>query len=231
MTHTSLDSAYAALFSRGVQQLLQIALPLRREYASWPMDHVYNGWFESGDLELYYAMIRSLQPSRIIEIGSGFATAIAADACRKNGRGSIVCVDPEPRTDLPGDVQFHRARVEDVDLTLFDSLESGDLLFIDSSHSEEKALYHRTILDRLVPGVTVHHHDFMYPNPPRFPEERVIIEYYTSRSQDWEGLISNAMARHKLGAEQYAIIFPHYARDPIRYPGSVYLRKRPQALT
>jgi hypothetical protein len=54
-----------------------------------------------------------------------------------------------------------------VDLALFDTLESGDVLFIDSTHvskvdSDVNRLFF-DILPRLKPGVYVHIHDIHYP--------------------------------------------------------------------
>ncbi len=57
--------------------------------------------------------------------------------------------------------------LQDVDLSLFDTLDSGDVLFIDSSHvSKIGSDVNREILDilpRLKPGVWIHVHDIFYP--------------------------------------------------------------------
>lgn len=56
-----------------------------------------------------------------------------------------------------------RNRVEDVDLALFDQLKSGDILFIDNSHTvfmnSDTAVVFLDILPRLKLGVVVHTHD------------------------------------------------------------------------
>jgi hypothetical protein len=54
---------------------------------------------------LLYAFIRHFKPGRMIEIGSGISTRIAAAAFQKNNferrRGSLITVDPYPSETLP----------------------------------------------------------------------------------------------------------------------------------
>lgn len=217
---------HAAFFEGSVARLRDFCLPFREEYAAWPQDRSYNGWFEAGDLELYYAVIRSLKPKRIFEIGSGFSTHAAIDACARNGLGQIVCIDPKPRADLPVEVQVLKMPVEEVPLSTFDDLESGDLVFIDSSHSAEETLYHCLLLERLASGVVVQHHDCVYPHAARFPEETLLMHYYRLRQSSWNGLVSNAVARQELGPAEYVSIIPAYARNTERILGSIYTQKR-----
>lgn len=216
---------YRTFWPENLENLKRIAEPWRAEYAAWPPERVYNGWYECGDAELYYAMIRTLRPNLIIEVGSGFCTRFAVEACQRNGSGRMICIDPLPRTDLPDFVRFEKRPVQQVDLALFEQLEPGDILFIDTSHEGEETLYHSRILERVAPGVTVHHHDFAFPFPPDWPEENIIIAYYMDRPGAWEGLVSNALARQQLGPEGYAALFPHYAQRPHRIPGAIWTRR------
>lgn len=219
---------YETFWAKNVENITRITAPFKKEYETWPSDWYHNMWFDTGDAELYYSMIRTYRPNRIIEIGSGYCTRIAAEACRANDKGRITCIDPIPRTDLPPIVSFEKALVQDVDLALFDTLGENDILFIDSSHGMKEAIYHYLILDRLAPGVIVHHHDFYFPLPPLWPEEDVIINYYMAHADAWEGVAGCADARHKLGAEGFSALFSHYAgaAQDYRYPGSIYTRKR-----
>jgi Methyltransferase domain len=67
-----------------------------------------------------------------------------------------------------------RVPVQDVPLATFNALESGDILFIDSTHvlktcsDVEFELF--CILPRLKPGVFIHFHDIFYPfeYPPQW---------------------------------------------------------------
>ena len=217
---------YQAFFSGSVAALRNFCLPVQAEYAAWPEDRSYNRWFESGDLELYYAVIRALRPKKIIEVGSGFSTHVAVEACAKNGFGKIICIDPDPRTDLPTEVELVKMPVEEAPADIFATLESGDLLFIDSSHTAEETLYHCLLLEHLPSGVVVHHHDCVYPSPPRFAEETILMHYYRLRQTAWEGLLSNEVARQALGPDGYADVIPSYRRNTTRLLGSIYTRKR-----
>jgi glycosyltransferase involved in cell wall biosynthesis len=217
---------HEAFFEGSVTRLREFCLPFREEYAAWPEERSYNGWFEAGDLELYYAVIRSLRPKKIIEIGSGYATHAAVEACARNGHGQIVCIDPQPRADLPKEVQLVKLPVEEVSRSVFDALEGGDLVFIDSSHTAEEALFHCLLLERFPSGVVVQHHDCLYPQPPVFPEETLLMHYYRIQLSSWQGLVSNAIARQALGPVEYGNIVPAYRRNTARFPGSIYTRKR-----
>ncbi len=217
---------YRHFWPNHVANLSATVTPWQGEYNAWPEARVYNGWFECGDAELYYSMIRTLRPNLIIEVGSGFCTRFAVDACIKNGKGRMICIDPNPRTDLPDFVRFERQFVQEIDLAIFEQLQEKDILFIDTSHEAEETLYHYQILDRIAPGVMVHHHDFAFPNLPEWPEENVIISYYMNHPGEWEGFTNNALARDELGAERYAALFPHYRHAPYRFPGSIYTRRR-----
>ena len=63
------------------------------------MDH---GYFGAGDADVYYSLIRSLKPQRIVEIGSGHSSRLAATALNKNAqdgqRGTLTCVEPVTRS-------------------------------------------------------------------------------------------------------------------------------------
>ena len=216
---------HAAFFGESAGRLREFCEPFRHEYAAWPEERSYNGWFESGDIELYYSVIRAMKPRRIIEIGGGFSTHAALDACARNGHGQIICIDPEPRATLSAEVEVMRMPIEDVAKHVFEGLESGDIVSIDSSHTAEEALYHCLLLDRLPSGVVVQHHDFLYPRPPAFPEETVLMHYYRIQRALWRGLVSNALARQELGPIEFGEIIPAYRRNTLRFPGSIYTQK------
>ena len=131
--------------------------------------------FGHADAALYRAILSYLRPSRIIEVGSGFSTAVALDEADANpglAGLEITCVEPYPQRLLAllrssDHVTLLRCPVQDVPLEAFDKLGAGDILFIDSSHvakagSDVTWLLLR-VLPRLVPGVAVHLHDIFWP--------------------------------------------------------------------
>ena len=56
-----------------------------------------NPAFGKKDALIYYSMLRELKPELVVEVGAGYSTLIAVDALEKNGKGSVICVDPRSR--------------------------------------------------------------------------------------------------------------------------------------
>lgn len=105
--------------------------------------YVNNGAIESVDGEIYYFMIRCLIPKRIIEIGVGYSTYLAAQAILKNKEECKIytelnVIKPYPKGILiksfPGLSKLIVAKVQDVDLYEFKKLKENDILFINSRH-------------------------------------------------------------------------------------------------
>lgn len=150
---------------------------LASAYASELHDAAFdfsNPYFNGLDAAIYYALIRDLRPSRVIEIGAGMSTRIAALALAKNKQqghdSELVCVEPFPEsrlTDNMPQARLLQQRVEDVPLEQFDALGANDILFIDSSHAVkfggDVCREFLEILPRLKPGVWVHVHDVFFP--------------------------------------------------------------------
>lgn len=134
--------------------------------------HLDNPSYGHFDGLMLYCMLRHLSPRRVIEVGSGFSSAAMLDTNEysMNGSMQLTFIDPDMSRLRPllrekdeGRVRLIEQRVQDVPLATFDQLESGDVLFIDSSHvakigSDVNRLYF-DILPRLRPGVHVHIHD------------------------------------------------------------------------
>ena len=93
---------------RHLQYLVSVFPKYADEYAgldvergeTWhqqPRFYKRNDAFTNLDAMAYWAMIREHRPSRVVEIGSGFSTLLAAQAARKNGFGRVTAIDPYPR--------------------------------------------------------------------------------------------------------------------------------------
>ena len=127
-------------------------------------------WFPRLDAAAAYAIVRSTRPERIVEVGSGHSTRFLARAVADGGLDTrITSIDPQPRATLDG-LRLHRLTlpVQSAPLPVFEALEAGDILFIDSSHqlkpgSDLDFLFHE-VLPRLAPGVRVHFHDIFLPD-------------------------------------------------------------------
>ncbi|MES0827181.1 class I SAM-dependent methyltransferase [Ruegeria sp. SCP11] len=135
-----------------------------------------NGYYDSPDADALYLMIRRFSPKRVIEVGCGNSTRVTRQAIIDGGLNTqITAIDPHPRADIAHVVDhFEQKRLEEVDLALFDQLEAGDVLFIDSSHvvrmSNDVAHLFCRIIPALKPGVVIHVHDVFLPYeyPKRF---------------------------------------------------------------
>ena len=60
---------------------------------------IKNNFFEEGDAEIYYQLIRYFKPKNIVEIGSGHSTLICLEAINKNkietkNKTNLVCIEP-----------------------------------------------------------------------------------------------------------------------------------------
>ena len=127
-----------------------------------------------GDALIYWAMLNHLKPKRIIEVGSGFSSALALDTVDLLGLPTTCTfIDPFPAVAEAATAPLgpsHRIlprRIQDIDLDVIRELQDGDLLFIDSSHivktGSDVHFEITEMLPLLAPGVIVHFHDVFYP--------------------------------------------------------------------
>ena len=151
-------------------------LPWKKEPVAGLRYHYQNDWYDYSDAIFLYFMIRHAKPARIIEVGSGFSSAVTLDTNERFFGGSIKCTFIEPYPDrllsLLTDQERSRVdlveeRVEHVDLDRFRSLGRGDILFIDSSHVAKAGSDVNYLMSEVFPilakGVYIHLHDVFYP--------------------------------------------------------------------
>ena len=133
-----------------------------------------NDQFSLQDAGMLQAQMRLQKPRRIVEVGSGYSSAVMLDTVRNNGLSTnLTFVEPFPERlkRLVSQSTLRNCTVVECTLQaapieLFTSLESGDFLFIDSSHvlkagSDLEFLYF-SILPRLSPGVIIQIHDIFW---------------------------------------------------------------------
>lgn len=149
---------------RGAVEKIADGAPAGSTDPSW-----INGFFTGLDAFALYGMLSSRRPKRYFEIGSGFSTKLARRAINDQGLSTaLLSIDPSPQAKIDSlcDTVF-RQRLEDADVTLFDQLEAGDILFFDGSHhafmSSDVVVFFLEVLPRLRPGVLVHIHDIFLP--------------------------------------------------------------------
>lgn len=205
-----------------------------------PGFYLINGGYMAVDAHVLYCLIRHFKPKRIVEIGNGNSTLLSIAASDRNlaetgTRPHLTSIDPYPwplfNGGYPGLDSLIVKRVQDVPVTFFEELESGDILFIDSSHvikSGNDVHYEfLEILPRLKPGVLVHVHDISMPKPyPKvyyenhlYWNEQYLLQAfltYNSRFEIvWPG--NYMMINHP---ERMLAVFPEFARMRQEYPQS-----------
>ncbi len=209
--------------------------------------HFENSLFGYGDALVLHCILRWYRPQRLIEVGSGFSSAVILDTNERFLSGSLSCtfIDPFPNRLRgllrQGDDRRHRIIVQPVQgvpLEVFDELDDGDVLFIDSTHvSKVGSDVNRLLFDilpRLKPGVLVHFHDIFYPF--EYPREwiyrgRAWNENYLLRAflmfnSDFYILLFNSYLA-KFHAAEVAACMPLWAEKP---GGSLWLRRAQLAL-
>jgi hypothetical protein len=144
-----------------------------------------NGFFPGLDAVSLHCMICLQRPKKFCEIGSGHSTRFARWAIRlQHLPTQLISIDPHPRAEIDAlcDTVI-RQPVEDLAPEFFDSLEPGDMLFIDGSHrsftNSDVTAFYLDILPRLKPGVLIHIHDVFLPYdyPPEW-HDRFYNEQY-----------------------------------------------------
>jgi len=138
--------------------------------------HFDQGYFKQADSMALYTLMRLFHPKRVIEVGSGFSSALMLDINDRflDGQTEFTFIDPFPErldeTLRPGDFRsahIIKRPVQECPPSAFAELQSNDMLFIDSSHvakigSDVNYLCFE-ILPRLARGVLVHVHDIFWP--------------------------------------------------------------------
>ncbi len=130
--------------------------------------------FGRNECDFFYCYVRSRQPAKIIQVGCGVSTAVAIIAANDepNYQPEIVCVEPYPTSilkqfDSEGKIRLLPEMAQTVPLETFTELKSGDLLFVDSTHTlkpgSEVPILIGEVLPRLAPGVNAHFHDIAFP--------------------------------------------------------------------
>jgi len=204
--------------------------------------YAHNFAFGIGDAMILHGMLRRCRPTRIVEIGSGYSSALMLDTIERHLPSTQVTF-VEPYSDLlrsllrEGDEQrctIIEARAQDVDAALVRDLGPGDLLFIDSTHVVRTGSdVCRIVLDLLPqvrPGVIVHIHDMFWPfELPRgwVEEGRQWAECYLVRAMlmdnpTWEILLYNDYVGVR-ETELLQQVLPRFLGNP---GGSLWLRRR-----
>ncbi len=154
----------------------------KQETSSDTQYYIQNSQYSWFDARLLFVMLNRLKPQKVIEVGSGFSSLLIADVNHRllNNAFDFTCIEPFPRDFLRKDIkglnQVIVEKVQTQDVSIFETLNQGDILFIDSSHvsktgSDVNYIVFE-ILPRLKKGVIIHFHDIYLPY--EYPKEWAI---------------------------------------------------------
>jgi hypothetical protein len=200
-----------------------------------------NASYPLPDARLLYAMVRDVRPASIVELGSGQTTRVIAAACSANTADGVQsrfeAYDPFPIVvdeTLPGLARLHRTPAQEVPERVFEQLRSGDILFVDTTHtvkigSDVNRIILR-ILPLLAPGVIVHFHDICLPYEyPRYLledyalywAEQYLLQAFLSMNPSFEVLY----ATDALCRDRRAEVEPTGLAEPGQSGSSFWIRR------
>jgi methyltransferase family protein len=194
--------------------------------------------YSLADSTLLYAMLRTLRPHRVVELGSGQSTLVSAQAARENAaegeRLELEVYDPYPGVvteELPGLARLERLAAQDVPMAAFERLSADDVLFIDTTHTVKLGadvnFIVLEVLPRLADGVLVHLHDIFLPYEyPRtwledfglYWTEQYLVQAFLAFNARYEVLVAlHALQRDR--REQMSSVLTPAALD---WPGGAF---------
>ncbi|RED55423.1 MULTISPECIES: class I SAM-dependent methyltransferase [Cohnella] len=177
-----------------------------------------NDWFSGLDALALYGIVAERRPKRYCEIGSGNSTMFAKRAAADHGLTTeIVSIDPFPREEIDEICsRIVRKPLEETDLSLFEELEAGDILFVDSSHyvfqNSDANIVFLEVMPRLKSGVLVHFHDIFLPDD--YPES------WSRRYYNEQYMLAAYLLAQNPQEPAYEVAFPsHYVSQDAELAG------------
>lgn len=204
-----------------------------------------NDFYSYGDALILSAFIQTFRPRRIVEVGSGYSSAVILDTLDRldvaGRRTKCAFVEPYPgrlKSLLwPNDrdrVEIIEKPVQETDPALFAGLEAGDIVFFDTTHvlkTNSDVNYELfSVLPELNSGVIIHFHDvfdgFEYPDAWIINDNRSWNELYALRAflmynDAFDILLLNDLIARRFAAEA-SVVSPNFMKNP---GGGLYLQK------
>ena len=228
---------------------LDVLYKMSKLYASvpqWDDDNALrytsnNVSFTFSDAVVLSCMLRIIRPKQVIEVGSGFSSAVMLDTNDVYFESNLKIDFVEPYPDKLKSImrhedsyEIHMEKMQNMPLEFFSKLKEGDVLFIDSTRvskmgSDVNFLFFE-LLPNLNSGVYIHIHDVFYPfeYPKAWLEEgRVWNELYVLRAflqnnSDYEIVFFQNLLEKKHG-DTYMSLWPFKSE---LNGGSLWLRKK-----
>lgn len=227
---------------------------LKKYYADLPFsDEEQNGfryyynneYFGHSDAIHLYSIMRHFRPKGIIEIGSGYSSAVMMDVNDYFFNQEIALSFVEPYPDrlnslkrMDDKLVLFEVPVQEVEPGEFKKLQENDILFVDSTHIVKTGGDVNYILFEILPilnkGVLIHFHDIQYPF--EYPAEWVL-----KLKRSWnESYFLRAFLMHNQAYEIISFdsflesLYPDWYRENMPLclkndGGSLWLRKTVEA--
>jgi len=205
------------------------------------------------EADFLYCYMRAKKPRRIVQVGCGVSTSVMLSAADdEDGYApQITCIEPYPtnflkRLEADRRITLIAEPMQRADRSVFDSLEAGDLLFIDSTHTvkvgSEVVSLMCEVIPRLSVGVGVHFHDIYFPyeyGPTILMDD---VFFWRETVLLYALLVHNTQLRidaslsvlHDACAQTMREFLPHYQPATLtnglrtsadgHYPSSIYLK-------
>ncbi|HET6337619.1 MAG TPA: class I SAM-dependent methyltransferase [Polyangiales bacterium] len=198
-----------------------------------------------------YAFVRTEQPRRIVQVGSGVSSAVIAAAAKHAGyMPELCCIDPYPTDYLKreanaGRIELVSEPAQDVIVAQAMTLDAGDLLFVDSTHVVKPGSEVNVIVLDVLPFLNertwVHFHDITFPYDYTrrvvtedlfFPQESTLLHAFLSCNDRYELCASLSMLHYEVPG-RLAELLPAYRSagndeglltTEGHFPSSAYLR-------
>jgi predicted O-methyltransferase YrrM len=129
--------------------------------------------YGSVEADFLYCFIATQRPKKIIQVGCGVSSAVILLAAKDVGYApEVVCIEPFSNAYLRDaaaqrQIELVQQKAQDVGAGALSNLDTGDLLFVDSTHAvrpgSEVNWIVLEVLPRLKPGCFVHFHDIYFP--------------------------------------------------------------------
>jgi len=203
--------------------------------------------YRYSDVVFLYHVMRHLRPKRIIEIGSGFSSAVMLDLNELffDSRIEFTFIEPYPKRLFRLISEQERARhtvitekVQSVPIEIFQALEENDILFVDSSHVVKVGSDVNHIVFNILPslqkGVCIHFHDIFFPFElprhwfkfKRFWNESYLLRAFLMNNDSYEIFLFNTLL-HQRYRSWFEKEMPECLMDEENC-GSIWIRKTKQ---
>ncbi len=186
-----------------------------------------NGWMPALDGVSLYGFMVTHKPKIYMEVGSGNSTKFARKAIIDHNLDTIiVSIDPCPRAEVDKLCDEHiRKPVEEINIQIFDRLDTNDILYIDNSHrvfmNSDATTIFLDVFPRLKPGVLVEIHDVTLPYDYAtewinryYSEQYLLAAYILAKGKSFDIILPNTFISHD--KELRSVLAPLWEKEEMK---------------